>query len=346
MLRKPTTPSVSTPLTAPIARQPKHRIVRPARNPWRHSPIGVATPNCRSPLRPSQRGDVGTSAVLHPCKRVLRSTGCTSQHGSSSCPIGTSGNVATMQKDRFSIDALGWGTVSGIVASLSLLISVTYDWGFFFALDLSYAKAPTTIVDHIQSWLYWLPALMPVGFGVFLAHLAPIENPVRNLDQNSTRTEIVHALNVLRKKQKTLILTIIITAVILVLSSYFLFDSIYPLGLYGLVPIWFLWFTRKRDKFPAALREILTWFPPLLVFAFLSGSVHAGRALGHEFRSTHRLVTFYDGESQQDLDVNVLRTFQDWLLVVDDDDQMAWISSQSIKRMEILERPAAKENQE
>ena len=251
-----------------------------------------------------------------------------------------------MEKDRFSIDALGWGTVSGIVASLSLLISVTYDWGFFFELDLSYAKAPTTIVDHIQSWLHWLPALIPVGFGVFLAHLASIKNPVRDLNQNSTRIEVVQAVNVLRKQQTTLISAIIITAVILLFMSYFLFDSIYPLGWYGLIPFWFLWFIRKRDKFPAALREILTWFPPLLVIAFLSGSVHADRALGREFRPTHRLVTFDDRESQQDLDVNVLRTFQDWLLVVDDDDGMAWISSSSIKRMEILEPTATKKDQE
>ena len=251
-----------------------------------------------------------------------------------------------MEKDRFSIDALGWGTVSGIVASLSLLISVTYDWGFFFELDLSYAKAPTTIVDHIQSWLHWLPALIPVGFGVFLAHLASIKNPVRDLNQNSTRIEIAQALNVLRRKQITLISAIIITAVILLFISYFLFDSIYPLGWYGLIPFWFLWFIRKRDKFPAALREILTWFPPLLAIAFLSGSVHADHALGREFRPTHRLVTFDDRESQQDLDVNVLRTFQDWFLVVDDDDGMAWISSSSIKRMEILEPTATKKDQE
>ena len=251
-----------------------------------------------------------------------------------------------MEKAPFRIDALGWGTVSGIVASLSLLISVTYDWGFFFQLGLSYAKAPTTIVDHIQSWLYWLRALIPAGVGVFLGHLSAIKNPIHELDRNSTRIEITQALNVLRRKQKTLILTIIITAVMLILLSYFLFDSIYPLGWYGLVPFWFLWFIRKRDKFPAALREILTWFPPLLVFAFLSGSVHANRALGHKFLPTHRLVTFDDRESQQDIDVNVLRTFQDWLLVVDDDDRMAWISSASIKRMEILGRTATKKGQE
>lgn len=243
-----------------------------------------------------------------------------------------------MRKDPFGIDALGWGTVSGIVASLSLLISVTYDWGFLFELDLSYAKSPTTIVDHIQSWLYWMPALIPIGFGVFLAQLAPIEDPVRDLDQNSTLPQIMHASSALRKQLTILICVIVVAVVILMLLSYALFDSIYPLGLYGLLPFWILWFVRKRDKFPAALREILTWIPPLLVFAFLSGGTHARLALGNEAPPTHRLVMFDGGESQREIDVLVLRTFQDWFLVVEDDDEMVWLSSATIKRMEVLKR--------
>ena len=66
ILRKPTTPTVSAPLTALFARQRKRCIVRPAQNPYRHSPSGEATPSCSLVLRPSHSGDVGISAVLQP----------------------------------------------------------------------------------------------------------------------------------------------------------------------------------------------------------------------------------------------------------------------------------------
>ena len=43
-MRMPSTQSDSAPLTAPITQEPKHCILRPARNPRRHLPIGVAMP--------------------------------------------------------------------------------------------------------------------------------------------------------------------------------------------------------------------------------------------------------------------------------------------------------------
>ena len=54
----------------PIAQEPNHRIVRPPRNFWRHPSIGVATPDCRSPLRPSQRGELTTSSSGYACYAI------------------------------------------------------------------------------------------------------------------------------------------------------------------------------------------------------------------------------------------------------------------------------------
>ena len=44
-----------------------------------------------------------------------------------------------------------------LVAVGSVFISIFHDWGFFFVLGASFAQAPTTIADHLQSWLVWLP---------------------------------------------------------------------------------------------------------------------------------------------------------------------------------------------
>ena len=241
-----------------------------------------------------------------------------------------------MADDRLSIASLGWGAISGILASLSVLVSVTYDWGFFFALDMSYATAPTTIVDHVQSWLYWIPALIFPGIGFLFAYLSPIENPVHHLSKNSTPSEISDAVRLLKKRQIYLICTMILFSVILLVLSYARYNSIYPIGWFGLIPFWFLWYGRFRTRFPVIIAEILIWFPPLLAFAFLSGSVHAKFSLGQQDQTTHRLVVVDNGEFQNELDVNIVRTFQHWFLVVENNDQMVWIPSVRIKRMDVL----------
>ncbi len=51
-------------------------------------------------------------------------------------------------------------SVGGLVASISIVLSIIYDWGFFYALGISFGEAPTTIVDHVQSWLIWLPNVL------------------------------------------------------------------------------------------------------------------------------------------------------------------------------------------
>ena len=247
-----------------------------------------------------------------------------------------------MENSRLSIGSLGWGTVSGIVASLSVLISVTYDWGYFFELDLSYSKSPITIGDHVQSWVAWLPAFFGVGVGVFLGQLARIENPVKNLDENATVEQLKDARKLLRKRRYQVIFLLMFLFVLFMVISYIKYDSIYPLGFILLLPfwiVWFMWFSGVKAKFPAALGEFLTWLPPALAFAFLSGSMHAVHALGEQGQLTHRIVVVDDGESLRVSDVKVLRVFQDWFLVVENDEQMVWISSATVKRMEILNEP-------
>ena len=72
----------------------------------------------------------------------------------------SSGNAkdANTQSSLDRIARLGAVTA---IAPLSIAISFFYDWGFFFALGISFEEAPTTISDHIQSWFVWLPAIVP-----------------------------------------------------------------------------------------------------------------------------------------------------------------------------------------
>ena len=114
-----------------------------------------------------------------------------------------------MANDRITMASLGWTTVTSILASLSILISVTYDWGFFFSLGLSYARSPTTIVDHVQSWLYWLPLFVVSGVGVILAHLTPTDERLRGLDKSSSREALENARVILIRRKDLLIWSMI-----------------------------------------------------------------------------------------------------------------------------------------
>ena len=55
------------------------------------------------------------------------------------------------------------GALVGVIASLSVIVSFIYDWGFFWALGISFSQAPTTITDHVQSWIIWLPRVIVIG---------------------------------------------------------------------------------------------------------------------------------------------------------------------------------------
>ena len=57
------------------------------------------------------------------------------------------------------------GVVVAIVTSLSLLLSFLYDWGFLSALGIRFRDAPTSLSDHISSWMVWLQVIVP-GFSI------------------------------------------------------------------------------------------------------------------------------------------------------------------------------------
>ena len=81
-----------------------------------------------------------------------------------------------------------FASVSGVVASVSILMSFVYDWGFFYALGISFNEAPTTISDHVQSWLLWLPKVI-IAVIVFSAY----EMVTRRIERGMSEEEIVES---------------------------------------------------------------------------------------------------------------------------------------------------------
>ena len=75
---------------------------------------------------------------------------------------------------------------SGVLAACALILSIIYDWGFFFALNIGFIDIPTSIGDHIRSALIWLPKTLFSFFIVFA-----IEFINQRIERGLTEEEII-----------------------------------------------------------------------------------------------------------------------------------------------------------
>ncbi|WP_162600930.1 hypothetical protein [Paraburkholderia sp. C35] len=51
------------------------------------------------------------------------------------------------------------GKLAALASSGIVIASLSYDWGFFHAINLSFSDLPTSVTDHIRSALDWAPQL-------------------------------------------------------------------------------------------------------------------------------------------------------------------------------------------
>ena len=73
-----------------------------------------------------------------------------------------------------------------VFSACILSVSVIYDYGYFLFLGFNFSEAPTTISDHIQSSLIWLPTIAGIIFGVTF-----IEFFFRRIEKGQTEQEII-----------------------------------------------------------------------------------------------------------------------------------------------------------
>ena len=73
-----------------------------------------------------------------------------------------------------------------IIVPGGCFISVIYDWGFLYALNLGFRDVPTTITDHFRTGLVWFPYLI----ALVIAYYA-IEFQFQRVERGLTEEEIV-----------------------------------------------------------------------------------------------------------------------------------------------------------
>ena len=220
------------------------------------------------------------------------------------------------------------GALVGVIASLSVIVSFIYEWGFFWALGISFSQAPTTITDHVQSWIIWLPRVIVIGI-LLLAYTLFFARVERGL----TEEEMISAS---RKTRIEKIITkwsniFIIESCILFTILWLLFgDILFFLALLSLTVMWFVFIewvfakTKKSIRY-SSFMEYFSLFAPIAVFiSFLMGAMSTG-VIRAEPSMSHRLVI--DGKSgvREIVETELLRTFEKWLLIRDENKQLSWI---------------------
>lgn len=183
--------------------------------------------------------------------------------------------------------------LSGVAASMALLLSVIYDFGFFKSLDITFSDVPTSISDHFRSGLIWFPVLF---FGVVGATI--FELITVRIEGGMSEDEIISSSPNPKKTRKFREAPIKLMPWLagLIIFSYVLMGDTF---IYGL-PIAFclLWFwiapwinnhPRIFKRRPKYIRAIIFWMPVIIIFLYGKGYTD-GKRLIHLNKSNCNII--------------------------------------------------------
>ena len=229
------------------------------------------------------------------------------------------------------------GLLGGTIASLSMIVSVFYDWGFFTALGISFADAPTTLSDHMQSWLVWLPGVATAAIFVLA-----IELLTRRIERGKTEDEIIASSPSpvwMRRIRDSPYYFMGFMGPLLVML-WILFGEVFFDGLFfGLSICWFFFIgwifghQTVKERHSDLFRWSVYWLPPVMLGIFFFGSM----SVEHDFFAGEYKINVRSTSSTKN--VEILRSFERWVLVREEHNAIAWIPLEDIDRMEQVQKP-------
>ena len=167
----------------------------------------------------------------------------------------------------------------GVSGALILILSVAYDYGFFYALGTSFLEMPTTLSDHLRSSLNFIPYAIIILFPAFV-----IEMLTRRVEQGMTEEEIIKTSSspeFVARFRYSPMYGLVFLALLFPLALFFNFDV--PISSLLLLFI-ILWFAfngflfghsriRRRTSKEFILVSMLT--PPILAWCAFHGFTDA-----------------------------------------------------------------------
>ena len=221
------------------------------------------------------------------------------------------------------------GMLSAAVTGSSLIASAFYDWGFFFSIGIGFAEAPTTIADHLRSWLVWLPKVALTILAILL-----VEMSTRRIERGMTEDEIVALAPDPKKTEKSrtrpfrflvvvAILGVIVWLIIGGPTTYIPLAS--GIILWFVISGWIFSHPIVNQRHSTWFQSIFHWGPPVLAFFFYMGFSSAQSAMSNS-GTTHKLHIANNAV--------ILRHFEEYLLVRNRDETIMWIRTDSVRAIE------------
>lgn len=229
------------------------------------------------------------------------------------------------------------GKITAVIASFSLIVSVFYDWGFISALGLRFSEVPTSVSDHVRSWLVWLPNVVIGVFGVLALELM-----TRRIEKGMTEEEIIQSSSnpsrteKMRRRPFHAIGLLGVAVVVL----WLLFGDLFRVSLnLGLIVCWFLFtgwvFSHPtlRARHAESFRLFVHWAPPIMIWFYFSGFNDATAQI-NSTRPTDVVQIKSSQPVPSELQARILRSFERWLLVQDINKQVVWVRADDVLRIE------------
>ena len=232
--------------------------------------------------------------------------------------------------------------MSAIAVAVGLTVSFAYDWGFFWALGVNFAQAPTSTFDHLRSWLVWVPIVMAMGF-VFLT----LELLSSRIERGLTEREIVESSEdperLRRSRDRPWKLIDWLAG--LVVFLWLLFGEKYSLG-FGLIfaaPIlwrvfvrWVFNCSRLSARCPMPVKIAVDIVPAAFLCMFFLGANSARDAVS-QTAASHHIRLAGQGSGNEQVEARLLRSFENWILLWDGEEKVLWVRTDSVVRVRALE---------
>jgi len=165
--------------------------------------------------------------------------------------------------------------ITGLLVSTALVLSIIYDWGFFFSLGMSYFDVPTAMTDHFRSGLVWLPNALLLLF----INLS-IEYFFQRVERGLTEEEIIQASKnpeSLRKFRRGPAVLVRVITPICIACFLFLGDIFRGILPFAMIVVWSMfseWATSTpllQLRRSATAMVLFHWLPMVFFFVFFMG---------------------------------------------------------------------------
>lgn len=228
------------------------------------------------------------------------------------------------------------------VAAVGFAVSFFYNWGFLSALGSSFDTAPMSITDFAISWAAWLPGCTVMGFFLFVLEFWSSRKKGLGTNAGQNKPDMTQEFEKKSSRITRVFCLFIITTGLFFVVLY-LIDIHRPSLLLALgfscfwfaIAIWVFSFPRQKDRYRKVARDLITFIPIVAFFAFSFGC----SKVNSTYFGQHDIYKIYfkneKAATSQSMEVQVIRTFEKWMVILNEDRKVGWIRLDRVERFDL-----------